>query len=116
MNPLRRDSPPPTESWEALREWARQSWWDRFRTSVLVMIPLTTLLLVLAGIVLLIAESSWRSVLLIATLWVVCVPLAGLGHMRRVGRSAAQVPPISAASLNPTTAVDIRGNRDNARD
>ena len=116
MSLLRRDTPPPTESWEVLREWARQSWWYRFRSGVLAMLPFTTLLLVLAGVVLLIAEPSWRSVRLIAALWAVCVLLAGLGYVRRMGRAAAQVPPISAASLNPTTAVDIRGNRNGARD
>ncbi len=112
MSLLRRDTPPPTESWERLREWARQSWWQRFRESVLLMLPFTTVLLLLSGVILLFAESSWRSVRLIGALWVVCVPLAGLGHMRRMGRAAAQVPPISAASRNPTTAVDIRGNKD----
>lgn len=112
MSLLRRDVPPPTEAWEALREWARQSWWQRFRVALLVMTPFTTLVLVLAGVGLLFAEPSWRSARLIAVLWVVCIPLTALGYMRRMGRAAAQVPPITAASLNPTTAVDIRGNRD----
>lgn len=116
MSFLRRDTPPPTESWEALREWARQSWWHRFRESVLLMLPFTTVLLLVAGVALLFAEASWRSVQLIAILWLVCVPLAGLGHMRRLGRAAAQVPPISQASQNPTTAVDIRGGRGAPRD
>jgi hypothetical protein len=111
MSLLRRDTPPPTESWEGLREWARQPWWHRFRESLLLMLPFTTVLLLVSGVGLLFAEPSWRSVRLIAILWVVCVPLAGLGHMRRLSRAAAQVPPISAASLNATTAVDIRGNR-----
>ncbi len=113
MSLLRRDVPPPTESWEGLREWARQSWWQRFRESLLLMLPFTTVLLLLAGVILLFAESSWRSVRLIALLWLVSVPLAGLGHMRRMGRAAAQVPPISAASLDPTTAVDMRSGQDN---
>ena len=111
MSLLRRDAPPPTESWEALREWARHSWWHRFRESLLLMLPFTTVLLLLAGVILLFAESSWRSIQLIAILWLVCVPLAGLGHMRRMSRAAAQVPPISEASRNPTTAVDIRGDQ-----
>lgn len=116
MSLLRRDAPPPTESWEALREWSRQSWWQRFRAAVLVMFPYSTLVIVVAGVALLFAEPSWRSIRLIALLWVVCVLLTGLGYMRRIGRSAAQVPPISAASLDPTTAVDIRGGHDSARD
>jgi hypothetical protein len=115
MSLLRRDTPPPTDSWERLREWARHSWWHRFRESVLMMLPFTTVLLLLAGVILLFAESSWRSVRLIGALWAVCVPLAGLGQMRRLDRSAAQVPPISAASLNPTTAVDIRSANDHSR-
>ena len=112
MSLLRRDVPPPTEAWEGLREWARQSRWQRFRVALLVMAPFTTLVLALAGVGLLFAEPSWRSARLIAVLWVISVPLTALGYMRRMGRAAAQVPPISAASLNPTTAVDIRGNRD----
>ena len=116
MSLLRRDTPPPTESWEQLREWARQSWWQRFRESLLLMLPFTTVLLLVAGVILMFAEPSWRSVRLIALLWVICVPLAGLGHMRRMGRAAAQVPPISSASLNPTTAVDIRGSSDARQD
>ena len=116
MSWLRRETPPPTESWEGLREWARHSWWHRYRASVLVMFPFSTLILVIAGIALLFAEPSWRSVRFIAVLWVACVLLTGLGYMRRMGRAAAQVPPISAASLNPTTAVDIRGQRDGPPD
>ena len=112
MSLFRRDTPPPTAAWEGLREWARQSWWQRYRVSVLVMLPFTTLVLALAGIGLLFAEPSWRSARLIAVLWIVAVPITALGYMRRMGRAAAQVPPISAASLNPTTAVDIRDNRD----
>lgn len=111
MNLLRRDLPPPTDSWDALREWTRQSWWQRYRMSLMVMAPFTTIVLVLAGIGLLIAEPSWRSAQLIGVLWVIGVPLTALGNMRRMARAAAQVPPISEASRNPTTAVDIRGNR-----
>ena len=83
---------------------------------MLMMLPFTTLLLVLAGVALLIAEPSWRTVLYIALLWAVSVPLVGLGQMRRMDLSAAQVPPISAASRDPTTAVDIRGNRNDSSD
>ena len=111
MSLLRRDVPPPTESWEALREWSRQSWWQRYRVSLMVMAPFTTIVLALAGVGLLIAEPSWRSAQLIGVLWVIGVPVTALGNMRRMARSAAQVPPISEASRNPTTAVDIRGNR-----
>jgi small-conductance mechanosensitive channel len=112
MSLLRREMPPPTDAWEGLREWARQTWWQRFRISLLAVAPITTLVFVFAAVALLIAETSWRSAALIVGLWVVCVPLTALGYMRRIGRSAAKVPPISAASLNPTTAVDIRGNRE----
>lgn len=112
MSILRRDSPPPNEAWDALREWSRQSWWARYRTSLLVMLPLTSIVLALAGVGLLIAEFSWRSAWLILGLWVVIVPVIALGHMRRMSRAAALVPPISPASLNPSTAVDIRGSRE----
>lgn len=111
MSLLRREVPPPTDAWEGLREWARLSWWQRYRISLLAVAPITTVVFSFAAVALLVAETSWRSAALIAGLWVICVPLASLGYMRRVGRSAAKVPPISAASLNPTTAVDIRGNR-----
>ena len=111
MSLLQRDAPPPTESWEALREWSRQSWWQRYRVSLMVMAPFTTIVLALAGVGLLIAEPSWRSAQLTGVLWVIGVPLTALGNMRRMARAAAQVPPISEASRNPTTAVDIRCNR-----
>mgnify|MGYP001289261532 CR=1 FL=1 len=116
MSLLRRDAPPPAEAWEALREWSRQSWWARYRASLMVMLPFTTLVLAMAAIALLIAEPSWRSVKLIVVLWAIGVPVTALGYMRRMARSAALVPPISAASQNPTTAVDIRGNRNRPND
>lgn len=116
MSLLRRETPPPTDSWEDLREWARQSWWQRFRASVMVMFPFSTMVMVIASVALLFAEPSWRSVRLLALLWIICVPLTGLGYMRRVGRAAAQVPPITPANQNPTTAVDIRSSREAPRD
>lgn len=111
MSLIRRDAPPPPEAWEALREWSRHTWWQRYWMSLLVMAPFTTVILCMAGIGLLLAEPSWRTVQLIGVLWVIAVPLTALGNLRRTARSAAQVPPISPASLDPTTAVDIRGNR-----
>ena len=88
MSLLRPDAPPPTAAWEGLREWSRQSWWQRYRMSLVAMAPFTTIVLALAGVALLFAEASWRSVQLIAVLWVICVPLTAHGHMRRIGRSA----------------------------
>ena len=111
MSLMGREVPPPTESWDTLREWSRQSWWQRYRVSLMVMAPFTTVVLALAGVGLLFAEPSWRSARLIGILWVLGVPLTALGNMRRMARSAAAIPPISEASRNPTTAVDIRGNR-----
>jgi hypothetical protein len=116
MSILRRDAPPPSETWDALREWSRQSWWARYRASLLVMLPFTTIVLALAGAAMLVAEFSMRSATLIFVLWLVGVPVTALGYMRRMSRAAAQVPPISPASLNPTTAVDIRGNRESPKD
>jgi hypothetical protein len=112
MSLFRRDSPPPTESWEGLREWSRQAWWQRFRVSLRVMTPFTTLVLALAALGLLMAEFSLRSAALMVVIWVVGVPVTALGYLRRIDRAAAQVPPITSASSNPTTAVDIRGNRE----
>jgi len=112
MSILRRDAPPPTEAWDALREWSRQSWWVRYRASLMVMLPLVSAVLAMAGAGLLIAEFSWRSAGLAFALWAIAVPVVALGHMRRMSHAAALVPPISPASLNPTTAVDIRGSRE----
>ena len=116
MSLFRRDTPPPTEAWETLREWANHSWWQRYRSSLLVMLPFTTFIIAVAGVALLVAEPSWRTAQWVAAMWAIGVPLTALGYMRRMGRAAAQVPPISAASRNPTTAVDIRGNRERPHD
>jgi hypothetical protein len=112
MSLLRRDAPPPPESWDDLREWSCQSWYTRFRAATMVMLPFSTLIMVVAAGVLLYAEPSWRTARLIVMLWVTAVFLTGLGYKRRMDRAAAQVPPITPASQNPTTAVDIRGRRD----
>lgn len=112
MSLFRRDLPPPTDSWEALREWANYSWWRRYRSSLLVMLPFVSLILAVAAVALLIAEPSWRTARFIFWMWLIAIPVTALGYMRRMARSAAMVPPISAASLDPTTAVDIRGNRE----
>lgn len=111
MNLFRNETPPPAEAWETLREWSRQSWWERYRVSLLIMLPFVSLVLAVAAVALLIAEPSWRSARLIAVLWVIAIPVTALGYMRRMARAAALVPPITPASLNPTTAVDIRSNR-----
>ena len=116
MSLLRPDVPPPAEAWEGLREWARQSWWQRYRMALIMMAPFTTIVMALAGVALMIAEPSWRSARMIAVLWVIGVPLVALGQMRRVARAAALVPPITPASQNPTTAVDIRGTRERPHD
>ncbi len=116
MSLFRRDAPPPTEAWETLREWANHSWWHRYRASLLVMLPLVTFIIGIAGIALFIAEPSWRTAQWVGGMWAAGLPLTALGYMRRMGRAAAQVPPISAASSNPTTAIDIRSGRDRAPD
>lgn len=116
MSLFRRDAPPPTEAWESLREWANHSWWHRYRASLMVMLPFVSFIMGLAAIALFVAEPSWRTALWVAGMWAVGVPVTALGYMRRMGRAAAQVPPISAASLNPTTSVDIRGSRERTPD
>ena len=116
MSMFRRDVPPPTEAWEGLREWANQSWWNRYRAGLLVMLPFVSFIIALAGVALLVAEPSWRTAKWVGGMWAIGVPLTALGYMRRMGRAAAQVPPISPASSNPTTAVDIRSSRDRTLD
>ncbi|MBL8309548.1 MAG: hypothetical protein JNL19_03900 [Burkholderiales bacterium] len=112
MSLLRRDAPPPVEAWDALREWSQQSGWHRYLASLRVMLPFTSVIIGLAAVALLYAEPSLRSVKLVLGLWAFGVPVTALGYMRRMNRAAAQVPPITPASLDPTTAVDIRsGNR-----
>ncbi|HPG60440.1 MAG TPA: hypothetical protein PK586_00415 [Casimicrobium sp.] len=111
MSIIRREAPPPTESWDALREWSRHTWWERYRASLLVMLPFTTLVIGLATVALFFAEFSLRSAKLMAIIWAIAVPVTALGYMRKMSRAAAQVPPISPASLDPNTAVDIRSSR-----
>ena len=112
MSSFRRDTPPPPEAWESLREWQRLPWWQRYQLSLRVMFPFASLIILLAAVALLIAEPSWRSAKLIALLWVGTVLVTALGYQRRMARAAALVPPLTPASLNPTTAVDIRGNQE----
>ena len=116
MSLLRRDAPPPTEAWESLREWANQSWWQRYFAGLLVMLPFVSFIIALAGVALFIAEPSWRTAKWVFGLWAVGIPITALGYKRRMDRAAAQVPPISAASRNPTTAVDIRSSRERTLD
>lgn len=111
MSIIRREAPPPTEAWDALREWSRQSWWQRYRISFRVMLPFTTIVIALATVALLVAEFSWRSGKMMLIIWLIAVPVAALGYMRKMARAAAQVPPITPASLDPNTAVDIRSER-----
>ena len=75
MSLFRRDTPPPTEAWETLREWANHSWWQRYRSSLLVMLPFTTFIIGIAGIALLVAEPSWRTAQWVAAVWAIGVPL-----------------------------------------
>lgn len=108
MSVIGRDAPPPQEAWDTLREWSQRSTGERFRLSLRMMLPIVSAVVGVGGVALLFVEPSWRSVALITLLWLVAMPLAAFGHMRRIDHSAALVPPISPASLDPTTAVDIR--------
>ena len=116
MSFLRRDVPPPTEAWESLREWANDSWWHRYLASLRVMLPFVSFIIGLAAIALFIVEPSWRTAKWVGGMWAVGIPVTALGYMRRMNRAAAHVPPISAASNNPTTAVDIRSSRERTID
>lgn len=111
MSIVRREAPPPTEAWDELREWSHQSWWRRYQTSLLVMLPFTSLVVAAATVVLLFAEFSWRSGKMMLIIWCIGVPITALGYLRKMDRAAAQVPPITPASLDPNTAVDMRSER-----
>ncbi len=97
---------PPEDSWDTLREWRMQRYGEKLKIGFAVAVRLITLVVGLAGVALLIAEPSSRTLVLIAILWAVGVPLAAIGYVRKMDRMAARVP-ISPASTNPTTAVDI---------
>jgi hypothetical protein len=103
--------PPPPDSHETLREWKLQPYSQRYRVALFVMLRLISVVVVLAGIALFIAEPSWRSIKLIAAIWIIAIPVTAVGYVRKMDRMAAMVPPISAASKDPTTTVDIRRPR-----
>jgi hypothetical protein len=98
---------PPEDSWDTLREWRMQRFWERYKIGFAVAIRLISMVVGLAGVALMIVEPSLRTLALIAGLWAFGVPLAALGYVRKMDRMAARVP-ITPANSNPTTAVDIR--------
>jgi hypothetical protein len=100
---------PPEDSWDTLREWRMHRFIARYKIGLAVSLRLISMVVGLAGIALLIAEPSLRTLLLIAGLWCFGVPLAALGYVRKMDRMAARVP-ITPAKKNPTTTVDIRSN------
>jgi hypothetical protein len=93
--------------WETLREWRMRSFGERYRIGLAVSLRLISLVVGLAGIALMIVEPSARTLVMIAGLWLIGVPLAALGYVRKLDRMAARVP-ISPAAKNPRTTVDIR--------
>ena len=50
MSIIDRNVPPPQGGVGHLREWSRQSWWQRYRMSLLVMLPVTTMVMLIAGV------------------------------------------------------------------
>jgi hypothetical protein len=100
--------PPPLDSHETLREWKVQPYSKRYRVALFVMLRLISVVVAVAGIALFIAEPSWRSVKLIAVIWIIGIPVTAIGYVRKMDKMAAAVPPISPASKDPTTTVDIR--------
>jgi hypothetical protein len=100
---------PPEESWDTLREWRLQSFLTRYKVGLAVMLRLMTLVVGLAGIALFIAEPSARTAVLVIVLWLIAVPVGALGYVRKMDRMASRVP-ITPASNNPTTTVDITSN------
>jgi hypothetical protein len=80
---------------------------EKFKIGLAVAVRIITLVVGLAGAALLFLEPSLRTLGLVAVLWAVGVPLAAIGYVRKMDRMAARVP-VSPASRNPTTAVDIR--------
>jgi hypothetical protein len=101
---------PPEDSWDTLREWRMQGFWSRYKIGLAVALRIISIVIALAGAALLFLEPSARTVALIAGLWVFGVLLAALGYVRKMDRMAARVP-VTPASRNPTTAVDIRGGQ-----
>lgn len=98
---------PPEDSWDTLREWRMQPFIARYKIGLAVMLRLMTLVVGIAGIALFIAEPSQKSALLALALWLISIPLGALGYVRKMDRMAARIP-VSPASKDPTTTVDIR--------
>jgi hypothetical protein len=98
---------PPEDSWDTLREWRMQTFWQRYKVGIAVMLRLMTLVVGIAGIALFFVEPSMRTAKLVVALWVVSVPLGALGYVRKMDRMAANVP-VSPARNDPTTTVDIQ--------
>lgn len=107
MSLLSPQATPPEDMWDTLREWRVRNFGERYRIGLAVSLRLISLVVGLAGIALLIVEPSVRTLTLIAGLWLVGVPLAALGYVRKLDRLAARVP-ITPAAKNPTTTVDMR--------
>jgi hypothetical protein len=97
---------PPEDSWDTLREWRMQTFVARYKIGLAVALRIISLVVLLAGAALLFLEPSKRTVFLIVTIWCIGVPLAALGYVRKMDRMAARVP-ITPATKNPTTTVDI---------
>jgi hypothetical protein len=93
--------------WDTLREWRMRGFGERFRIGLAVSLRLISLVVGLAGIALMIVEPSVRTLVMIAGLWLIGVPLAALGYVHKLDRMAARVP-VTPAARNPTTTVDIR--------
>ncbi|TAG04693.1 MAG: hypothetical protein EAZ37_16315 [Burkholderiales bacterium] len=111
MSLLSPNIPPSIEHHDTLREWRLQPFSKRYWVAVKVMARVVSFVVLLAGIALLIAEPSVRSLILIALMWLVGVPLTALGYVRKMDRLAAQAPALSPRSSSPTTTIDIRQRR-----
>jgi hypothetical protein len=103
--------PPSIEHHDTLREWRSQPFSRRYLVALKVMARVVSFVVLLAGIALLIAEPSARSLMLIGAMWIVGVPLTALGYVRKMDRLAAQAPALSPGSTSPTTTIDIRQRR-----
>jgi hypothetical protein len=98
---------PPEDSWDTLREWRMQTFWQRYKIGIAVMLRVISLVVGIAGIALFFVEPSLRTAKLVAALWLISIPLCALGYVRKMDRMAGRVP-VSPARDDPTTTVDIQ--------
>lgn len=106
MSLLSPNIPPTGDQHDTLRAWRAQPFSARYFVAVKVMLRVISFVVLLAGVALMIAEPSGRTVVLIVGMWLVGVPLTALGYVRKMDRLAAQAPPVSSGNRRPATSDD----------